>query len=309
MRWLVALVAVFGCDDSGPPAGLLPGSQPPPCELEPRWYVVDEVTFGESMEAWEDDAFDLDGQGGVDNQLGAAHWYFSQAVTIPSSERLRGLGTVWIVEIGECADGSSDHARVSLHEGTIAGDHYEIVTPAEVPAVGRRASGLVYADAGIGVAPVPALFELDATMVGPWLETWGTRFRVKADDIDMSGNLGFGVEAGLARAPLADAFARLYSAILAADPDCAPTGGLCDSVLSAIALGFDADGDRAISSDEFMAEFPDRVGQQYLLPDADVLSGGDYWPGHDGDPDCLSLGFTFHGVSAVVEPGMPGTMP
>ena len=97
-----------------------------------------------------------------------------------------------------------------------------------------------------------------------------------------------------------EAFARLYSAILAADPDCAPTGGLCDSVLSAIALGFDADGDRAITSDEFMAGFPDQVGQQYLLPDADVLSGGDYWPGHDGDPDCLSVGFTFHGVSAVV---------
>jgi hypothetical protein len=308
----LAATVVLGCGGgSGPPPGL-PGTQPPPCPLASRYYAVDDVGFPRTDDEWSRVGFDLDGDGQDDDQLSRSHWYFSQEIAIPSAERIRGLVSAWIVEVSECEDGTLDHARVALHEGTRVGDQVELpdpmtmpmTMPAAVPAVGVRSAGIIFADQGIATAPVPAMFELDLLDPSPWLRADGTTFRLEATDAEVTGAIAFGVEAGAARDLLAVRFAQIYSRLLELAPDCTPTSGLC-SVLGAVALMLDDDGDRIVTPEELMRDFPNRFGQQILEADADLLTDGEYWPGHDGTIDSFSIAFTLHAAPVTVVLVMP----
>jgi hypothetical protein len=301
------ILAVLGCGDAEPP--VLPGTRTPPCELASTIYIVDEIALPLTVEGYNAVAFDLDGRAGVDNRLGRAFDFFSDAVVLSGPDRITDGRILWLLELEECANGSSPYARARLHAGTdLDGDPadnfsgsetFGMQVAAELPSVGARDGSRITASEGYSATPAVSLFDIDEAP-SEWFGAHGVVLEVDLAEGSVAGRIGFALDAEEVKDALATRYARLYSEALALDPTCGVEDGICGSLAAMLAVAFDLDDDRRVTRDELLANYPNDVGQQYLLPDVDLFADDQYWPAHDGREDHVAMAISFHAVGAAI---------
>ncbi len=301
------LVACGGTPGDGPP--VLPGTEPPPCELESSFFLIDDLLLPATDDERRDHAFNLDGKppdNGTDNQIGQVAQFlrfrFNIDLSPPTVQALADRALLWAVEVQICPAGEDpDFVRVMVHRGLqVEGDTVVLASDDGVPAEGTRDGAGLIAVLGAAAAPLSALLDAEAAVRDTaWVDGLVLALRLSPDNGGFSGSLGIAHEIGPAQQAVLAPIARTLSAIVVADSGC-PEACLTPEAAD-ILDEFDTDATGDISESE-VAMNP--LMESFFVPDVDLTTSVDgvatYWPGQDGILDHISLNLGLHASPIAV---------
>lgn len=301
---LVTASVAGGCADEGPPH--LPGLVEP-CGGDLDTYLIDAILFGTDGDEVAEFAFDMDGDGSLDNQLGNLH---TALQPLPAQETINAAiaaDTIVLALSVEVCGTEMDYpreARVELHAGAFverdgAAPRVHLHGFNGVPAV-EDVGGLfgnVFSSRGTGWLPLSAFIDVPGS---PPSWVLGHQFMVELDSrspAEIDGRMAIGPHEADVRRTISPAVARHAAVLLDGEPGC-PLA--CeDEALARMVDLLDENGDGTIQELEFRTN---PVVITFMRPDLDLLADWNgmstWWPGHDGEPESLSLGFGFHAVRA-----------
>lgn len=258
-------------------------------------------------------AFDLDGDGEIDDVLGATtssfrSWTSLDQDPVASAELADGR-LVWILEMATCAD--SDYMRISLRIGedadedptnNLTGDGVlRLLEDGAIPAVGTgslESGGL--ARLGTGSVPLSTFLDVGNHPGGvEWVYGWALtiEFEPYADGL-LEGRFGIGLEDHESLRVYLDAGMRTLERIIAADPTCPDS---CETLEAEDAFRLvDRNRDGVIERDElevsvFMGPGPARLDLM-----AEYEGELVFWPRQDGWEDARAMTVVFSAVPVTV---------
>jgi len=157
---------------------------PATCDA-PRVYRIDTVTLPASTRAAREMAFDLDGDGVVDNQLGQVSGYLIDKFSdVPLDLMGRAnahlaTDTDWRIEIADCGDVDR---RVAIDRAGVG-----IALP------GTSFDGVVGAKGSDGGVPLVALFDGTGTVSSQFTPAEHTELQLAETDGELTGLVGFAI--------------------------------------------------------------------------------------------------------------------
>jgi hypothetical protein len=260
--------------------------------------VTDTLKIGSSVSEADSYAFDLNGDGRTDDELGHVLAGLSSSLNIDTSlaSSLRSGGTVVL---------DSLHARSFVEDHTASWHVYVgkahpvlsgrfTIDPA-APAGTALPGSVLHRQFRGGPGTVPMRLGLAPGAPPAQIELIGARLQADCTPLACSsGRIGGGVPAAQVDSQIVPVMAAALQAVV--DAGCTGTTiDTCSGPAANIVSIFDTNGDLKITADELRANALIRA---VLAPDLDLLNANGR-PGHDGVNDSLSVAFGFTAKAAV----------